>query len=214
MWQTTLALANKVWEEFKNGILHFLALAVALSLILAWSLARIGRAVRQQDFAAQSLLRSSIGAILPARNARLGPGGAAAGRVDGHGGEDSGGPHEDRTYLPPEARVVVTPKNPKDKLEDVVNIRISGSWGPAFEPGLDLVMLPLGVGLDAKVFYYGRLGLEVGGEKYFVLSKRTSPTVGVSYHLDWIPLMRNTELKISYAPLSDTAISAALRLSF
>lgn len=64
-------------------------------------------------------------------------------------------------YVPPEATVTITPKDPSKKLEDLITVKVK-TYGLCFKPGIQ-VAFPLGVGLDAKLAFYGKYGVGVAG---------------------------------------------------
>lgn len=216
MLKTILTQASRLWEEFKNGLEKFLSLAIAVALILAWSIHRLGRAVIQQDYQTQALLRSSRRIVAPAGNVRVDNGG-------GRGQSISGGPVQPRiappeggstTYLPPEARVTVEPKDPAKTIGDVVKVTVTGTWGFTAEPGLDLSAAPLGAGLDLKLFYVRKLGAEIGAVYFADPVQRFSPSIGLSYRLDGYRLLKNTEAVVAYAPNSPVLGWVGIRVNF
>lgn len=105
-------------------------------------------------------------------------------------------------YIPPEGHVTITPIDPTKKLEDVVIIKYT-TFGFTFEPGFQFSVAPLGGGMDAKVIYWNRLGLALGVGYFQHLngSDSVSPTGSLTYRLDRIPLVHNTELSIGVMPI-------------
>jgi hypothetical protein len=103
-------------------------------------------------------------------------------------------PTDKIVYVPPEGKVIITPKNPTKKLDDLVTIRYD-RYGFTFEPGMQFTILPLGGGLDVKLAFINRLGLGVG-VNYFSRGNGDyyiSPTANVTYRLDFIRFVKNTE---------------------
>lgn len=95
-------------------------------------------------------------------------------------------------YVPPEGRIIITPKDPKKKLEDVINIKYD-TVGWTFRPGIAAGVLPPLLGLDFKYAFANRLGLNAGlGYRFDYPYKGWSPFAGITYRLDndWL---HNTE---------------------
>lgn len=117
-------------------------------------------------------------------------------------------------HVPSEGGVVITPKDKTKKLEDVVDITVHKS-GMTRRIGLQTAIAPFGFGVDYKVYFFGRLGLNVGGMHY--PSRFTfTPTVSVSYKLDRLKIFQNTEVMVGYQPLPTSRISnwmAGLRIN-
>lgn len=123
-------------------------------------------------------------------------------------------PQERQAYEPPESKIIITPKDPQKTLDQVINVKIIDTWGFTLEPGLDLEGIGPGVGLDFKFFYVGKVGAEVGFEKYFGYFDSFSPTVGLSYRLDRYRMLANTEIKLDYAPVGKIPVSGGIRINF
>ena len=111
-------------------------------------------------------------------------------------------------YVPSEGKVEIITRDPTKNLEDVVDIKVK-RWGLAFRPGLQLGMFPLGIGLDAKVLFINRVGLN--GGLIYTSDKTISPTATISYKLDRVPLIQNTELFIGYRPLGTIPLILGIR---
>lgn len=84
-------------------------------------------------------------------------------------------PERRDTYVPPEGRVEIT-RNP----DGSVGYRVFDS-GFTFRPGIQY-LLPYGLGLDVKIYFYKRFGLFAGGAWEFRKNSLDS-IAGVSYHL-------------------------------
>lgn len=105
-------------------------------------------------------------------------------------------------YLPPEGHATITSKDPSKKLEDVVDIKYIVR-GFVFEPGFQFSVFPLGGGIDAKIIYWNRLGVSAGFGyfKHLYYPDSVSPTGAITYRLDRIPFVHNTELFVGAMPL-------------
>ena len=66
---------------------------------------------------------------------------------------------EHKVDVPSEGKVTIKPKGGK-KLEDVVDIKIQ-KFGLTFRPGLQ-IGIPYSTGLDGKIVFWNRLGLNLG----------------------------------------------------
>lgn len=98
-------------------------------------------------------------------------------------------------YVPTEGYVTITPKDPTKRLEDVVNISYKTS-GTTLGLGLETSVLPRGFGVDAKFLFASRWGVGLG-LNYFNSERDGdffSPTGHISYRLDQIKYIHNTEL--------------------
>jgi len=117
-------------------------------------------------------------------------------------------------YVPPEGYVEIKPKDPDKKLEDVVKLKIKW-YGLTFKPGFQFGALNLGYGLDFKFAYFKRFGLNTGFLIFPRKAGRITPSLGLSYHLDQIPLITNTEAMCAYTPLVSGLIpvNCGLRIS-
>ena len=116
-------------------------------------------------------------------------------------------------YVPPEGYVKIKPKDPEKTLEDVVEVKIKW-YGLTLKPGLQFGMLNIGYGLDFKLAYINRFGLNTG---FLIIPNRQThtitPSLGLSYRLDRLPLISNTEAQCAYTPLSLIPINCGLRIS-
>lgn len=117
-------------------------------------------------------------------------------------------------YVPPEGKVIITPKDPNKKLEDVVNITVK-RVGFTLQPGMQLTMLPyVGGGLDVKLVFINRFGAGLG-LNYFHVSDNNyyiSPTVNVTYRLDRIPYVRNSEALLGLAVYPTNRLYLGIRM--
>ena len=182
--------------------------AIGAALVLAGAL-----------FAARSFRLSGPGLVdvpappgsvrIPAGNVR-GLGGSVGTPAPGPvgRGRDRVQPRHALPDIPPESPVVLVPRVPGARVEDLVEIRYQ-TWGLCFKPGLVLTLAPLGAGADVKLAYFRKAGLAAG----VVHARRplisTSPHVGLSYRI-W----GNTEIAAGYAPLSPLPIWTGIRLNF
>ena len=117
----------------------------------------------------------------------------------------------DFTYVPPEGKIVIKPKDPSKKLEDLVEVNYKW-YGLSFRPGLQLAIIPMGLGLDAKLIFVNRFGLNAGG--IFLIQSRTiTPTLGLSYRLDKIKFIYNTEFQCSYIPIGLIPVACGVRVN-
>lgn len=115
-------------------------------------------------------------------------------------------------YIPPEGKVIITPKDPTKSINDVIKIHYQ-RYGFTFEPGIQTVLFAEpNLGFDVKVIYARRFGLNVGFVAGRNLSVLVSPTVSMSYRLDQIHLP-NTEAFIGYVPLDKFTIQTGFRIN-
>jgi hypothetical protein len=108
-------------------------------------------------------------------------------------------------YVPPEGKVII--KNGKVKFKD---------FGFTFHPGMDYGLAgngKLSVGLDAKIVYAWRFGLNVGVVGLTKIDY-ISPAAGVSYSLAGHSFLLNTELDFKYAPRYYVPVWVGLRWNF
>lgn len=205
-----LEKVNEAVASLKAHWRKYGIIAIAALFALVGVFKRVSRMVHTQDLVSQSILRYAgwdVSKDRQSAGARKKKGGKTPrnGAVSGNVAQP---------YLPPEATIELTPVDPQKQLSDVVNIKVRNTWGFTREPGLDLSAAPLGIGLDFKWFYAYKFGTEVGVEEYFYPVRSFSPTLGLSYRLDRFAMLRNTELKLSYAPLSVLQASAGIRVNF
>lgn len=204
-----MAMVNKILGVLLDEIKHFTLFALAVALIILWSFNRLSRAVRQQDLSSQALLRSTRRVSGPAGNFYF-PANESRGYQNTQNGSrplssrpDNSSPDETKTYFPPEARIIVRPKDKSKNINDLIDIEITKTWGLCLEPGLSLGLFPFNLGADVKFFYLKKFGLETGLSRDFLMH-RLSPEISLSYRLDSFNLLRNTELKFSYTASSQT----------
>jgi hypothetical protein len=115
-------------------------------------------------------------------------------------------------YVPPEGSVTITPVNPSKSIDDLVKIYYQ-TIGWTFEPGIQTLLLQEpNLGLDAKIFYAYRFGLNVGFVAGPGLNLGITPDVSVSYRLDQVHL-RNTEVFVGYVPLTSIAFQMGFRIN-
>ena len=211
MLNQILGRASDALASLKQHRYKYSAVGLAFVLALLYSYKAIRHAVHVQDLISKSVLH-----LAPRNVYRLPNGDGEHGAVDlpSDGGDDSDTVSERQPYVPPEATVVITPKNPEQKLSNIVNVTVIGNYGFTMEPGLDISLVTPGIGIDLKWFYFKKIGTEVGIERYFGPYNQFSPTVGLSYRLDRFRLLKNTELKFNYAPLLLFPISAGIRVGF
>ena len=119
-------------------------------------------------------------------------------------------------YVPPEGQVTITPKDKSKSLDDLVTIKYR-RFGFITNPGLNLSLVPLGLGVDAKLAYFNRTGL-IGGFTVFegegtMRAFWFSPILGLSYRLDRIKFLKNTEVFGAWAPFSRYECSLGVRVN-
>lgn len=206
-----LSIANDVHKYF----LVALAVIVAIGLVYKDFSGRVHR----QELESESLL------YLTPRNVHSAPLGLGRNNTMGTIVLQRNGPgtpkvetpsasEERPPYIPPEAEIIVTPKDPTKTLSDVVNVKIEDRYGFTLEPGLTGNLLPLGIGLDLKWAYYEKIGTEVGMVESFGSLGSISPSFSLSYRLDSFRLLANTEVEISYLPLAKIPVSTGIRINF
>lgn len=83
-----------------------------------------------------------------------------------------------------------------------------------FQPGIEFVVAPLAVGIDAKMFYWNRLGLTVGLLYQRYSASYVTPVTGLSYRLDAYHYLKNTELVFLYAPMGPWPLNMGVRINF
>ena len=123
-------------------------------------------------------------------------------------------------YVPPEGSIEIKPKDPTKTIDDVIEVKVKW-FGKTFHPGARIGLLPISPGIDAKVYFIGRLGVELGVGTMVVRNfdnslffDGISPTVGISYRLDKIKWLQNSETVIVYQPLLRVPTSLGLRWNF
>lgn len=114
-------------------------------------------------------------------------------------------------YIPNESPVQVVPADPSKPLNAKIEYR---RWGFCHAPGLELTVVPLGMGVDVKWFYAGRFGSTIGANylKFFG-EESASPTIALSYHFS-AQTFKNTDLVVGYSPLGTFPAYAGFRLGF
>jgi hypothetical protein len=115
-------------------------------------------------------------------------------------------------YVPPEGRVEVRPKDPTKTLDELVEIKIKW-YGLTLKPGMAWGLLPSAFGMDLKLAYLGRIGAEFGiskqGSIYDLYG--LTPRLSLSYRLDRIKFIQNTELYVGWTPLGRYPAEVGLR---
>lgn len=115
-------------------------------------------------------------------------------------------------YVPPEGSITITPKDPTQNLEDV--IEVNKKWyGLTLKPGFALSVYPIAYGLDVKLAFASRFGLGLG-VLYSPRNQHVMPTLPLTYRLDRLPLVDNTEAYCAYAPFSSLNLNCGLRIGF
>lgn len=98
-------------------------------------------------------------------------------------------------YVPSEGRVII--REERDNKANIVKVNIEvKKWGFIFRPGLQVGHYP-SLGLDGKVLFYNRLGLNTGF-LYGFGDYSLYPTLSLSYKLDRIPLIENLEFQTGF----------------
>lgn len=116
-------------------------------------------------------------------------------------------------YIPPEGTTTITPKDPTKKIEDVVDIKYK-TWGRTSDIGLQLGLIGgYSIGLDYKFFYVGRFGANIGLLGGKNITTYVTPDLTISYHLDRISWIHNTELWAGYAPTSIIPYQMGVRIN-
>lgn len=202
VWVNKLALSLRV--DYRKYAVVFLATLIALIVVCK----DFAHRVHTQELVSESILHLAAGNVYPSKkgfgsgtNAELRPGGGQSIPSDIR-----------QNYIPPEATVIVTPKDPTKNLSDVVNVRIVDIWGIAVEPGLEGYIAPLGLGAGIKYFYYKKVGLTMGLDKFVSPVNFFSPSLGVSYRLDRYRILSNTELQLSYLPIGKIPVAFGIRI--
>lgn len=200
---------NKVHSNLKDNWRSYGIVAIVSVVALRTVWLDFDRKVHWLDLYSESILRLAAGNVpLP------GNGALPDVRKDT---EHDDKPNPVARYIPPEAKVIITPKDTTKKLDDLINVKITNTWGFTRQPGLDISFLPLGVGLDFKWFYAYKLGTEVGTRANLNSSGRIDsvvPTLGLSYRLDRYKAFSNTELKLTYSPIGVIPIGVGIRVGF
>lgn len=205
-----LAWGSKIYGTIRKDDSKYATVAMATVIAILVVYKDFAHRVHTEELVSKSILHLAAGNVSLVNKGV----GIRERETDSKGSELARNDNERQSYLAPEAKVTITPKDPKEKLSDVVNIKVTGNYGFTLEPGLSMDVAPLGIGLDLKWFYYSKLGTEVGVDKYLVLNKKVSPTVSLSYRLDQFKCLKNTEAKLSYAPLGDFPLSVGIRINF
>lgn len=100
-------------------------------------------------------------------------------------------------YVPPEGSITLSPKDKSKTIDEVVEVKVKW-YGLTFRPGFTTTIAPIGLILDSKLAYMNRFGL-IGG---LGLYPYLTPSVGMSYRLDAVKWLSNTEAACMYLPLS------------
>lgn len=117
-------------------------------------------------------------------------------------------------YVPSEGSIEIKPKDPDKELEDVIEVKVKW-YGLTFKPGFQIGLLDTSFGLDFKLAYMNRLGLNTG----LLIFPRgagaasLSPTAGFSYRLDRFRFIDNTEVMCVYSPLFLIPVNCGLRIN-
>lgn len=109
-------------------------------------------------------------------------------------------PLSDQTvpYVPAEGYIEIIPgqgwKDDPASLFQPYEIRVK-THGFTFRPGVQIT-LPFGLGLDAKVYYWNRFGLNLGAVNAITSPTKFDPRASatVSYRLDQLPGIMNLEV--------------------
>jgi hypothetical protein len=207
-------MLDRVNDELSNIYQHrhkYLAVALATVIAIGVVYQDFNRRVATQELASESILH------LTPRNVFVHGGLAGNNKITSLANErDAASKYGDieQPYIPPEAEVIITPKIPDENLSDVVDIKIAKTYGFTLEPGLGLYAIIPGIGLDLKVLYYEKFGIELGGAKFFGTLGAYTPTASISYRLDAFRMLRNSELQLSYCPMGKIPASVGLRVNF
>lgn len=120
---------------------------------------------------------------------------------------------ENIPYVPPEGYTTIESRVPGKSVEDLIRIRRHEFGIFPGEFGIQTSFLRPSIGLDTKVVFLGRWGLNVGvlGSSHF--DYYISPTASISYRLDRLPHIHNTELWVGFVPLSRYTIQTGLRIN-
>lgn len=116
-------------------------------------------------------------------------------------------------YVPPEGHITITPKHKGDNINDLIKVHYQ-KLGFSHELGLQTSMFEKSLGLDCKVFYMERFGLNLGLLASPDFPLYVSPTATVSYRLDrLLPFTHNTEVWAGLVPLSRFTYQAGIRVN-
>jgi hypothetical protein len=116
-------------------------------------------------------------------------------------------------YIPPEGRTTIESKIPGKSVNDLIKIS-QKTFGFTFEPGISTAFIAEpNVGLDAKFAYFGRFGLVGGILAGRGLNLGVSPYMGISYRLDRIKYIHNTEVWLGFVPLATINYQLGLRIN-
>ena len=119
-------------------------------------------------------------------------------------GNSSTNPNKvEEIYVPQEGTVTVISKDPEKKVEDIVEFKVKDK-GFAHAIGFKAAY-PAYVGGDVKLVYWNRFGAELGAG-YAFERKKMGVDVGVSYRLDRLLPIFNTEVYCGYEPLGKTVL--------
>lgn len=118
-----------------------------------------------------------------------------------------------RHYVPPEGETEITPKDPSKSIDEIVTIKYK-TWGFTNDIGFQLGLVGgYSVGLDYKFFYLGRFGANIGVLGGKNITTYVTPDLTLSYHLDRISWIHNTELFVGYAPTARIPYQMGLRIN-
>lgn len=110
-------------------------------------------------------------------------------------------------YVPSEGGIQIKTKGGK-RLEEVAEVRVK-NIGFVFRPGVQ-VSIPVSYGIDSKVFFWNRLGLNLG---FIYTNPIFYPTVSISYKLDRLRILVNTEVFIGQQILNPLGLYVGLRIN-
>lgn len=179
----------------------FLGIGLLVSLIfLIWNNIRYAKQIVRLNYQVASLLGTQVRTVIKTRKINV-PVEIIKEKI---------------IYVPQEGRVVIEPKEKNKQLEDVVNIKIKNK-GLNFSPGLQLIGPKSRIGIDFKLVYWNRWGI-VGGITFPFLKiafpeSVIAPTVGVSYRLDRLKYIKNTELSCGYIYLTLIPVYCGFRIN-
>lgn len=204
---------TEILQNLKEHWRKYVFLSFFIIFVLRFTFITISNTVHRAILISESILHLSPRAVTN-NNPILIPGGAELLREKAIPKGLDVGPNKNPKYVPPEGNITITPKDPTKTLDELVNIKYK-EWGLTHGLGLEGSIAPLGIGLDIKLVYFYRLGGNIGINYFRSFDNRDfiTPTIGLSYHLDRVPLLIHSEILLGYSPLGLLPAYLALRLS-
>lgn len=196
-------MLTQILQSLKDHWRKYAFLVLVLLAVLSYAYRAVSRAVHFAELYGESILRLSPGNVSTINH-------TSGNTVPNKPTNQS--TNSIQTYVPPEGQVIITPKDPTKTLDQVINTNYK-TWGFCKEFGLALDVAPLGIGLDMKFFFIKRFGAVIGIDHSEFPMRSTTPTLGVSYRLDRISFLHNTELVVKYAPLSAFPLWGGVRIN-